>query len=64
MQRPNAFPTDHGQPLMLTTEQHAIVHSKAPSAIIAALAGTGKTTTLACAAVQALGCYLPKERAP
>lgn len=54
MQRPNAFPTDHGHALMLTTEQHAIVHSKAPSAIIAALAGTGKTTTLACAAVHAL----------
>lgn len=54
MQRPNAFPTDHGQPLMLTTEQLAIVQSKAPSAIIAALAGTGKTTTLACAAVQLL----------
>lgn len=54
MQRPNAFPTDHGQSLMLTTEQHAIVQSKAPSAIIAALAGTGKTTTLACAAVQLL----------
>lgn len=54
MQRPNAFPTDHGQPLMLTTEQLAIVQSKAPSAIIAALAGTGKTTTLACAAVQML----------
>jgi len=54
MQRPNAFPTDYGQPLMLTTEQQAIVSSKAPSAIIAALAGTGKTTTLACCAVQVL----------
>lgn len=54
MQRTNAFPTDHGQPLMLTTEQQAIVHSQAASAIIAALAGTGKTTTLACCAVQAL----------
>ena len=38
----------------LTTEQQAIVHSQAASAIIAALAGTGKTTTLACCAVQAL----------
>ena len=54
MQRPNAFPTDHGQTLLLTTEQQAIVSSKAPSAIMAALAGTGKTTTLACSAVQAL----------
>jgi DNA helicase II / ATP-dependent DNA helicase PcrA len=52
MQRPNAFPTDHGQALMLTSEQLAIVQRQAPSAIIAALAGTGKTTTLACAAVQ------------
>lgn len=54
MHRPNAFPTDHGLPLMLTAEQQAIVSSTAPSAIIAALAGTGKTTTLACVAVQAL----------
>ena len=54
MQRPNAFPTDHGHSLMLTHEQLAIVHSKAPSIIIAALAGTGKTTTLACRAVQLL----------
>lgn len=54
MQRPNAFPTDHGQSLMLTHEQLAIVNSQAPSAIIAALAGTGKTTTLACRAVQLL----------
>lgn len=54
MHRPNAFQTDHGYPLMLTAEQQAIVHSKAPSAIMAALAGTGKTTTLACRTVQAL----------
>lgn len=54
MHRPNAFPTDHGQPLLLSAEQQAIVTSKAPSAIIAALAGTGKTTTLACVAAQAL----------
>lgn len=59
MQRPNAFPTDYGQPLMLTTEQQAIVHRKAPSAIIAALAGTGKTTTLACAAIQLLRTHPP-----
>ncbi len=54
MQRPNAFLTDHGQTLMLSHEQQAIVYSQAPSAIIAALAGTGKTTTLACRAVHAL----------
>ena len=54
MQRSNAFPTDHGRTLMLTLEQQAIVHSQAPSAIIAALAGTGKTTTLACRAVHAM----------
>lgn len=54
MHRPNAFPTAQGQPLLLTAEQQAIVHSPAPSAIITALAGSGKTTTLACAAVQAL----------
>jgi len=54
MQRPNAFLTDHGQTLMLTHEQQAIVYSKAPSAIMAALAGTGKTTTLACRAVHML----------
>ena len=54
MQRPNAFDTEHGQPLLLSNEQLAIVHRTQPSAIIAALAGTGKTTTLACCAVQAL----------
>lgn len=54
MQRPNAFDTEHGQPLLLSSEQLAIVHRTQPSAIIAALAGTGKTTTLACCAVQAL----------
>ena len=54
MQRPNAFLTDHGQTLMLSHEQQAIVYSDAPSAIIAALAGTGKTTTLACCAVHVL----------
>lgn len=54
MQRSNAFPTAHGQTLMLALEQQAIVHSTAPSAIIAALAGTGKTTTLACRAVHVL----------
>lgn len=54
MHRPNAFMTDYGHPLLLSTEQRAIVGRKAPSAIIAALAGTGKTTTLACCAVQAL----------
>ena len=54
MQRPNAFLTDHGQTLMLSHEQQAIVYSDAPSAIIAALAGTGKTTTLACRAVHVL----------
>lgn len=54
MQRPNAFPTDYGHALMLTTEQQAIVRHPAPSAIIAALAGTGKTTTLACRAVHLL----------
>lgn len=54
MQRPNAFPTDYGHSLMLTTEQQTIVRSTAQSAIIAALAGTGKTTTLACRAVHTL----------
>lgn len=54
MHRPNAFPTDHGHTLLLSVEQLAIVSRQSPSAIIAALAGTGKTTTLACCAVQAL----------
>lgn len=54
MQRTNAFPTHSGQPLLLSTEQQAIVQRRAHSAIIAALAGTGKTTTLACCAVDRL----------
>lgn len=54
MYRPNAFPTEHGTTLMLTAEQQAIVFQPLPSAVIAALAGTGKTTTLACAAVQTM----------
>lgn len=40
--------------MLLTTEQQAILKSPARSAIIAALASTGKTTTLACCATQAL----------
>ena len=51
---PNAFPSDHGHSLLLSTEQQAIVHSQAHSTVIAALAGTGKTTTLACAVVDAM----------
>lgn len=54
MQPSHAFPTDVGQPLMLSKEQQAIVASTAHCAIMAALAGTGKTTTLACCALQAL----------
>lgn len=51
---PNAFATDFAQPLLLTAEQQAIVNSTASSLIVEALAGTGKTTTLACRAVQVL----------
>lgn len=54
MQASNAFGGDHGRPLMLSSEQQAILQDPGHSAIIAALAGTGKTTTLACAAVQAV----------
>ena len=54
MQPPHAFSTDLGHALMLSKEQQAIVASQARCAVIAALAGTGKTTTLACCALQAL----------
>lgn len=47
------FPTDHGPPLMLSREQQAILAHQGRSAIVAALAGVGKTTTLACKVVQA-----------
>ncbi|MBA4005304.1 MAG: ATP-dependent helicase, partial [Delftia sp.] len=47
------FPTDHGQPLLLSREQQAILAHEGRSAIVAALAGVGKTTTLACKVVQA-----------
>ncbi|CAB5703625.1 DNA helicase IV [Delftia tsuruhatensis] len=47
------FPTDHGLPLMLSREQQAILAHEGRSAIVAALAGVGKTTTLACKVVQA-----------
>lgn len=39
---------------MLSKEQQAIVYSTQPSLIVQALAGTGKTTTLACTAVHTL----------
>jgi superfamily I DNA/RNA helicase len=47
------FPTEHGLPLMLSNEQRAILAHEGGSAIVAALAGVGKTTTLACKVVQA-----------
>lgn len=51
--RPLEFPTDHGLPLMLSREQQAILAHPGRSTIVAALAGVGKTTTLACKVVQA-----------
>lgn len=48
------FPTDHGTPLLLSREQQDILSHGGRSAIVAALAGVGKTTTLACKVVQAL----------
>lgn len=51
---PNAFPTATGQSLLLSQEQQSILQSTAPSAVISALAGTGKTTTLACRAAETL----------
>ncbi len=47
------FPTDHGTPLLLSREQQAILAHEGRCAIVAALAGVGKTTTLACKVVQA-----------
>lgn len=47
------FPTDHGKPLLLSREQQAILAHEGRSAIVAALAGVGKTTTLAWKVVQA-----------
>lgn len=54
MPAPHAFVSDTGRPLWLTHEQATLLSHPSASVVIAALAGTGKTTTLACRAVQAL----------
>lgn len=51
---PSVLPMTCGNSLRLTAEQQAILQHRRPSLVIAALAGTGKTTTLACRVVQRL----------